>query len=128
MLLFIYLLFFKIFFLFIFMFNIVVNLYLTTVRIISCEFLRTYIVSTCDNSTQIINHFVVLGEKIKEGRWKHMQELFRMRSKAFSMAGGLLNQIPWCRFFIPNLSGYTLISNLNRQISDIIEVSIPNLC
>lgn len=63
-----------------------------------------------------------LGEKIKEERWKYMQELFIKRSKAFSMAGGLLNQVPWCRFFIPQISGYSLITNLNRQISEIIEV------
>nr|UUH60600.1 cytochrome P450 CYP316 [Ectropis obliqua] len=66
----------------------------------------------------------VAGEKIKEDKWKYMQELFMKRSRAFSMAGGLLNQFPWCRFFIPQRSGYSLIKKLNDQISEIIEEAI----
>ncbi|XP_031767228.2 probable cytochrome P450 305a1 isoform X2 [Galleria mellonella] len=66
----------------------------------------------------------VAGETIREDRLKTMLDLFNARSKAFSMAGSWLMLIPWCRFFFPNLSGYSLINKLNQQISDIIEEAI----
>ncbi|KAM3968453.1 cytochrome P450 Cyp305B1 [Aphomia sociella] len=66
----------------------------------------------------------VAGETIREDRLKTLLDLFAARSKAFSMAGGWLNQMPWCRFFFPELSGYSLINKLNQQISDVIEEAI----
>ncbi|KAF9410268.1 hypothetical protein HW555_010617 [Spodoptera exigua] len=66
----------------------------------------------------------VAGERIKEETLKHLLDLFRQRGKAFSVAGGLLNQIPWCRFIIPELSGYSLIQKLNADISKVIEEAI----
>nr|ASO98029.1 cytochrome p450 CYP305B1 [Spodoptera exigua] len=66
----------------------------------------------------------VAGERIKEETLKHLSDLFRQRGKAFSVAGGLLNQIPWCRFIIPELSGYSLIQKLNADISKVIEEAI----
>lgn len=65
----------------------------------------------------------VSGERINEDRLKYLIDLLGARSKAFSMAGGWLNEMPWCRFIFPDLSGYTLITKVNQQISDVIEVS-----
>ncbi|VVC99798.1 unnamed protein product [Leptidea sinapis] len=64
------------------------------------------------------------GERIKEERLNCLLDLLNERSKAFSMAGGWLNQWPWIRFILPDLSGYTLIKKMNQQISDIIEETI----
>lgn len=66
----------------------------------------------------------VAGERIEEPKLKLLLDLFEERSKAFAMAGGLLNQIPWCRFFIPEYSKYNLIVKINKQLSDIIEEAI----
>ncbi|XP_013189127.2 probable cytochrome P450 305a1 [Amyelois transitella] len=66
----------------------------------------------------------VAGEKIKEDRLKSLLEILNMRSRAFSMAGGWLNQMPWCRYFMPRMSGYALIAKMNKEISDIIEEAI----
>ncbi|XP_047543635.1 probable cytochrome P450 305a1 [Vanessa atalanta] len=66
------------------------------------------------------------GEQIKEERLNFLLDLLNARSKAFSMAGGWLNQWPWIRFLLPEISGYTLIKKMNQQISDIIEDSILN--
>ncbi|XP_053624011.1 probable cytochrome P450 305a1 isoform X1 [Plodia interpunctella] len=66
----------------------------------------------------------VAGEKIKEDRLRSLLEILNLRSRAFSMAGGWLNQMPWSRFVIPQLSGYALIAKMNQQISDIIEEAI----
>ncbi|NP_001106220.1 probable cytochrome P450 305a1 isoform X1 [Bombyx mandarina] len=66
----------------------------------------------------------VAGERIREDKLERLLELFYLRSKAFTLTGGLLSQIPWCRFIIPGLSGYKLIVDLNQQISEIIEEAI----
>ncbi|KAL0902289.1 hypothetical protein ABMA27_000192 [Loxostege sticticalis] len=66
----------------------------------------------------------VAGERIKEERLKFLLDLLNARSKAFSMAGGWLNQVPWSRFFFPELSGYSLIAKMNQQISEIIDEAI----
>ncbi|KAL4717637.1 hypothetical protein ACJJTC_000786 [Scirpophaga incertulas] len=68
----------------------------------------------------------VAGEQIKEECLNYLLDLLQARSKAFAMAGGWLNQMPWCRFLFPKLSGYSLISKINHQISDIIEEAIKN--
>lgn len=65
----------------------------------------------------------VSGERINEDRLKFLLDLLSARSKAFSMAGGWLNEMPWSRFIFPDLSGYTLINKMNQQISDVIQVS-----
>ncbi|XP_048488731.1 probable cytochrome P450 305a1 [Plutella xylostella] len=64
------------------------------------------------------------GEKIEEDRLKLLLKLLSERSKAFSMAGGWLNQAPWIRFLAPELSGYDLIKSINEQLSSIIEEAI----
>lgn len=66
----------------------------------------------------------VAGEQIKEERLRFLLELLRARSKAFAIAGGWLNQVPWCRFLFPEMSGYSLIVKMNQQISEIIEEAI----
>lgn len=66
------------------------------------------------------------GERIEEKRLKYLLELLSARSKAFTIAGGLLNQAPWCRFIFPELSGYSLINRMNEQISAVIEVIYIN--
>lgn len=65
----------------------------------------------------------VSGERINEDRLKYILDLLKARSEAFSIAGGWLNEMPWCRFIMPNLSGYSLITKMNQQISEVIEVS-----
>ncbi|XP_045509930.1 probable cytochrome P450 305a1 [Colias croceus] len=64
------------------------------------------------------------GERIKEDQLQYVIDLFSKRSKAFTIAGGWLNQWPWLRFIFPKLSGYTIIKNLNQQISDIIDETV----
>ncbi|XP_075991131.1 putative cytochrome P450 305a1 [Anticarsia gemmatalis] len=66
----------------------------------------------------------VAGERIPLVKLRYMLSLFRQRGKAFTVGGGILNQIPWCRFIIPELSGYSLITKLNAEISQIIEEAI----
>ncbi|KAI8431029.1 hypothetical protein MSG28_001102 [Choristoneura fumiferana] len=68
----------------------------------------------------------VLGESIAKDRLTLLLDLLSARSKAFSMAGGWLNQFPWCRFIFPEASGYTLIRRINKQLADIIEEAIEN--
>ncbi|CAG9782107.1 unnamed protein product [Diatraea saccharalis] len=66
----------------------------------------------------------VAGEQINEERLTFLLDILRARTKAFAMAGGWLNQVPWCRFIFPELSGYSLIRSMNRQLSEIIEEAI----
>lgn len=48
--------------------------------------------------------------------------LMSKRSAAFNMAGGLLNQIPWIRYLIPEKSGFKLIVDINKQLFSLISV------
>lgn len=41
--------------------------------------------------------------------------LLQKRSKVFDMAGGILSQLPFMRFFAPEKTGYSLIKNLNTE-------------
>uniref|UniRef100_A0AAT9UU50 Cytochrome P450 305A22 n=1 Tax=Maconellicoccus hirsutus TaxID=177089 RepID=A0AAT9UU50_MACHI len=47
--------------------------------------------------------------------------LLRERSKAFDMAGGLLNQLPWLRFIAPDYCGYTCIQSLNTKLFELFQ-------
>ncbi|XP_065202918.1 probable cytochrome P450 305a1 isoform X2 [Planococcus citri] len=47
--------------------------------------------------------------------------LLRERSKAFDMAGGLLNQLPWLRFIAPDYCGYTCIQSLNAKLFELFQ-------
>lgn len=48
-------------------------------------------------------------------------KLLRERSKAFDMAGGLLNQLPWLRFIAPDYCGYTCIQSLNAKLFELFQ-------
>lgn len=58
-----------------------------------------------------------------EDRLADLLSLLRERSKAFDMAGGLLNQLPWMRFVAPDYCGYTCIQSLNAKLFELFEVS-----
>ncbi|KAJ0184117.1 hypothetical protein K1T71_000540 [Dendrolimus kikuchii] len=66
----------------------------------------------------------IAGKRIEDQKLDLLLDIFSERSKAFGMAGGLLNVAPWCRFLLPEYSGFNLIMKLNRQLSDIIEEAI----
>lgn len=66
----------------------------------------------------------VAGELIPVEKLRHLLDLLRQRGKAFTLAGGLLNQLPWSRYVIPESSGYALITRLNQEIKAIIEEAI----
>lgn len=58
-----------------------------------------------------------------DDRLSELLQLLRERSKAFDMAGGILNQIPWLRFICPEYSGYTVIKSLNSKLFELFQVS-----
>lgn len=51
-----------------------------------------------------------------ENRLDELLNLLRERSRAFDMAGGLLNQLPWMRFICPDYCGYNVIQSLNTKL------------
>lgn len=55
-------------------------------------------------------------------RLHHLLQLLQCRSKAFDIAGGLLNQFPWMRFLAPERTGYNLILRLNSDLKHIFMV------
>jgi Cytochrome P450 len=71
-------------------------------------------------ATNVINILwtFTTGEKIERSneRLKSFLVLMKKRTEAFDINGGLLNQMPWLRFIIPELSGFNLINNLNKQL------------
>ncbi|CAH1119578.1 unnamed protein product [Phaedon cochleariae] len=50
--------------------------------------------------------------------------LFDLRSEAFDMAGGLLNQFPWLRLIAPEKSGYRLIVRMNDELRALMSTAI----
>ncbi|XP_068632895.1 probable cytochrome P450 305a1 [Battus philenor] len=66
----------------------------------------------------------IAGERIGEEKVNFLLGLLKARSKAFNITGGFLNQLPWCRFILPEWSGYAIIKRLNEQLSQIIEENI----
>jgi len=59
-----------------------------------------------------------------EDRLSELLSLLKERSRAFDMAGGILNQIPWLRFIMPEYSGYTCIKTLNAKLFDLFQVRV----
>lgn len=51
-------------------------------------------------------------------RLNRLLELLQRRSKLFDMAGGVLSQMPWMRFFAPEYTGYNLIKNFNNELHE----------
>jgi hypothetical protein len=56
-------------------------------------------------------------------RLHRLLKIIEERSKVFDMAGGILNQFPWVRFFAPDWCGYNLILRLNSELKKIFMVS-----
>ncbi|CAB3226014.1 unnamed protein product [Arctia plantaginis] len=84
----------------------------------------TNLMSLLSESVMNVLWTYVAGELIPEEKLRCLLELFRQRGKAFSVAGGLLNHLPWCRFIMPEISGYSLITKINQEINEIIEEAI----
>lgn len=57
-----------------------------------------------------------------QDRLAELLSLLQQRSKAFDMAGGLLNQLPWMRFICPEYCGYTVIQSLNAKLFNLFHV------
>ncbi|RZF48079.1 hypothetical protein LSTR_LSTR002145 [Laodelphax striatellus] len=57
-------------------------------------------------------------------RLTSLLRLMEQRSRAFDMAGGVLSQLPWLRHVAPDFSGFTLIQNLNNQLSQLLQDTI----
>lgn len=57
----------------------------------------------------------------EQNRLSDLLSLLKERSKAFDMAGGILNQIPWLRFIMPEYSGYNCIRNLNAKLFELFQ-------
>ncbi len=78
-------------------------------------------------STSVLNVlWTITGGKQfskEQDRLSELLSLLRERSKAFDMAGGLLNQLPWMRFIFPRYCGYTVIKALNQKLHDLFQVS-----
>lgn len=52
----------------------------------------------------------------------HLLDLMASRGRAFDMAGGILSQMPWIRYFAPNMSGYNTVCNLNQEFNQMLLV------
>lgn len=75
-------------------------------------------------SSSVLNVlWIITGGKqlSKDDRLDDLLSLLRKRSKAFDMAGGILNQLPWIRFIFPNYSGYTVIQSLNSKLFELFQ-------
>nr|UZE89938.1 cytochrome P450 CYP305W2 [Chrysoperla zastrowi sillemi] len=51
-----------------------------------------------------------------DDKLKELLALLKRRLKAFDLSGGLLGQMPWLRFIIPEKSGFNLVTKLNEQM------------
>lgn len=51
-------------------------------------------------------------------RLQRLVSMLNERSKAFDIAGGTLNQLPWLRFIIPEKIGYNLLLKLNKEMKE----------
>lgn len=58
------------------------------------------------------------GQKIarNDPRLARLLSLMQLRSKAFDMSGGVLNQMAWLRHIAPEWTGYNLIRRFNEEI------------
>ncbi|KFB45026.1 AGAP005657-PA-like protein [Anopheles sinensis] len=68
----------------------------------------------------VINVFwtIVTGKRVsrEDDRLHRLVSLLQMRSTAFDVSGGALNQLPWLRFIAPEWSGYNLVRRFNKQL------------
>ncbi|GLV42629.1 Cytochrome P450 305a1 [Carabus blaptoides fortunei] len=51
-------------------------------------------------------------------RLQSLVSMLNKRSKAFDIAGGTMNQLPWLRFIIPEKIGYSLLVKLNKEMKE----------
>ncbi|KRT81982.1 cytochrome P450, partial [Oryctes borbonicus] len=60
------------------------------------------------------------GFRIKrdDKRLQNILDLLSRRSKIFDMAGGRLNMYPWLRFIMPVGSGYKLMKEINKEMTE----------
>lgn len=63
---------------------------------------------------------LITGSRISRSnpRLYNLLDLFNKRSKAFDMSGGTLSQHPWLRFVAPEMTGFNLLNNINKELSD----------
>ncbi|XP_058066124.1 probable cytochrome P450 305a1 [Anopheles bellator] len=68
----------------------------------------------------------VTGERVprEDDRLVRLLNLLQERSKAFDMAGGTLNQLPWIRFLAPDWSGYNLLRRFNVELNEFFATTI----
>ncbi|XP_001865026.2 probable cytochrome P450 305a1 [Culex quinquefasciatus] len=61
---------------------------------------------------------LITGQRIErsEDRPRKLLQTLRERSGHFDLAGGILNQLPWLRFLLPDWSGYSFMVNFNQQM------------
>lgn len=50
-----------------------------------------------------------------DARLKRLLMLLKKRAKVFDISGGILSQMPWCRFIAPEKSGFNLITAMNAE-------------
>ncbi|KAG4071874.1 hypothetical protein HA402_006035 [Bradysia odoriphaga] len=66
------------------------------------------------------------GERIPrhDERLNRLLNLLNLRSKAFDMSGGILNQMAWLRHIAPEKTGYNLIKRFNHELHEFFMASI----
>uniref|UniRef100_A0A1Q3FTA0 Putative cytochrome p450 n=1 Tax=Culex tarsalis TaxID=7177 RepID=A0A1Q3FTA0_CULTA len=62
---------------------------------------------------------LVTGKRIErnEERPRKLLQTLRDRSGHFDLAGGVLNQVPWLRFLVPEWSGFNFMVDFNQQMA-----------
>lgn len=68
------------------------------------------------------------GERIsrQDERLTRLLNLLNLRSKAFDMSGGILNQMAWLRHVAPEKTGYNLIKRFNQELHEFFMASIQS--
>lgn len=66
------------------------------------------------------------GERIPrhDERLNRLLNLLNLRSKAFDMSGGILNQMAWLRHIAPEKTGFNLIKCFNQELHEFFMASI----
>lgn len=57
-----------------------------------------------------------------DDKLKKLLVLLKKRLRVFDVSGGLLGQMPWLRFIVPEKSGFNLIKKLNVQMRNFLMV------
>lgn len=69
---------------------------------------------------------LVTGSRLEkaDAKLNRLLVLLNRRSRAFDMAGGTLNQMPWLRFIAPQKTGYSLLQELNFELKRFLVVRV----